>query len=64
MPASSKFWGKQDDVGAISLVSAAEHQLRLNFPDAALEEADAAGPVTEDGRTDFRDIPAGDHRRG
>lgn len=48
--------GKQDDVGAISLVSAAEHQLRLNFPDAALEEAAAAGPVTEDRRTDFRDM--------
>lgn len=49
--------GQQDDVGAISLISAAEHQLRLHFPEAAINEAAAAGPIPDEGRDDFREIP-------
>lgn len=49
--------GHEHDVGAISLISAAEHRLRLHFPDAAVEEAEAAKAVPTKGRVDYRDIP-------
>lgn len=49
--------GHENDVGAISLISAAEHRLRLHFPDAAVEEAESAQAVTEDGRVDYRGVP-------
>lgn len=48
--------GHEHDVGAISLISAAEHRLRLHFPDAAVEEAEAAEAVPAKGRIDYRDI--------
>ena len=49
--------GHQGDVGAISLISAAEHRLRLHFPEAAIDEAEAAQAVPETGRVDYRDVP-------
>ncbi|MGB1156011.1 MAG: ribonuclease R [Alphaproteobacteria bacterium] len=49
--------GHEGDVGAISLISAAEHNLRLHFPDAAVEEAEAAQAVPDKGRKDYRDVP-------
>ena len=56
VPASSKFSESRTMSAQFRWSLVAEHQLQPNFPDAAREEADAAGPVTEDGRTDFRDI--------
>lgn len=49
--------GQEDDVGAISLISAAEHNLRLSFPAEAVEEAEAAVAVSPKGRVDFRTVP-------
>lgn len=49
--------GHEHDVGAISLISAAEHRLRLHFPEAAVEEAESAVAVPAKGRVDYRDVP-------
>ena len=49
--------GHENDVGAISLISAAEHRLRMHFPDDAVEDAKAAEAVPLKGRVDYRDVP-------
>lgn len=49
--------GQQDDVGAISLISAAEHNLRLTFSAEVSREAEAAEAVSPKGRVDYREVP-------
>jgi len=49
--------GGFDDPRAVSLIAIATHEIPQHFNKAALEEADAARPVTLEGRTDLRNIP-------
>ncbi|MDX2027280.1 MAG: ribonuclease R [Alphaproteobacteria bacterium] len=49
--------GDQDSAGAVSLIAIATHEIPDVFGKEALREADAARPVTLEGRTDLRDIP-------
>ncbi|MDH3664279.1 MAG: ribonuclease R [Alphaproteobacteria bacterium] len=49
--------GQADDVGAISLLSAHQHDLRIDFPQEILELAERATPAMLDGRADLRDLP-------
>ena len=49
--------GRPDDPRAVSLMTAIEAGLPMAFSDAALQLAEAAEPITLDGRTDLRDIP-------
>jgi ribonuclease R len=42
---------------AVSLIAIHQHGLRDAFPDAALAEAEAAPPVTAEGREDLRHLP-------
>ena len=42
---------------SVSLIAIHEHGLRHEFPDAAIQEAEAAQPVTLGDRTDLRDLP-------
>ena len=42
---------------AVSLIAIATHEIPNRFPKGALDEADAAQPVTLKDRTDLRDIP-------
>jgi len=42
---------------SLSLIALHEHDIPVEFPDAAIAQAEAAGPATLDGRTDLRDIP-------
>jgi ribonuclease R len=49
--------GRASDPGAISLLAIAAYDIPTEFPDAAIAEAEAARPVTPDGRTDLRDVP-------
>ena len=49
--------GDMNAVGAVSLIAIATHDIPTDFSKAALEEADAAKPVTLGDRTDLRDIP-------
>lgn len=49
--------GDVDDAGAISLLAAHQHDLRIAFPPEALESAEEAEPVALGKRTDLRDLP-------
>ena len=49
--------GHVDDAGAVSLLAAHQHDLRLAFPPEVLETAEAAEPVTLEQRTDLRELP-------
>jgi len=49
--------GDMDAVNAVSLLAIATHDIPTEFPKAAIEEADAAKPVTLENRTDLRKIP-------
>ena len=49
--------GDMEAVNAVSLIAIATHDLPTEFPKAALDEANAAQPVTLEGRTDLRHIP-------
>ncbi len=42
---------------AVSLISIHEHEIPVAFPDEAITDAEAAGPVTVKGRTDLRSVP-------
>lgn len=44
-------------VSSFSLISAAEQNLRLEFPPAVIEEAEQLGAPLEAGRTDLRQVP-------
>jgi len=48
--------GHVDDAGAISLLAAHQHDLRLTFSPDVLETAEAALPVQQGKRTDLRDL--------
>jgi ribonuclease R len=49
--------GDRNAPRAVSLIAIATHDIPHRFPKAALDEADAAKPVTLEDRTDLRDIP-------
>ena len=49
--------GQVDDAGAISLLAAHQHGLRIDFPPEVLEAADRAEPVNLGSRIDLRDLP-------
>ena len=49
--------GSASDSGAVSLLAIAAYDIPTKFPAAALAEAEAALPVSTDGRTDLRPIP-------
>ena len=42
---------------AVSLIAITDHGIPVEFPQAAVAEAEAARPVGPEGRTDLRDIP-------
>jgi ribonuclease R len=48
---------RRGEPGSISLIALHEHRIPIEFPEAALAEAEAAAPPTPDGRTDLRAIP-------
>ncbi len=48
--------GSFEDPNAISLIALHEHSIPNQFPKAAIEEAEAAGPAPESGREDLRDL--------
>ena len=43
--------------GAVSLIAIHEHEIPVDFPAKAVEEAEAAGAVTPDARSDLRGVP-------
>jgi ribonuclease R len=49
--------GRIGDPRTISLISIQEHAIPMDFPAAAVEEAEAAGPAPLDRRTDLRTVP-------
>ncbi|MGB8274837.1 MAG: ribonuclease R, partial [Alphaproteobacteria bacterium] len=49
--------GHTEDPGAISLIAIHSHDIPVDFPPPALEEAKAARPVTLGARADLRPIP-------
>ena len=49
--------GQADDAGAVSLLAAYQHDLRIAFPPDAQEAADQALPVSLGSRVDLRDLP-------
>ena len=49
--------GDMESVNAVSLIAIATHDIPTEFPPAALDEANAAQPVTLGNRTDLRQIP-------
>ena len=49
--------GDMESVNAVSLIAIATHDIPTEFPKAALDEANAAKPVTLEHRTDLRHIP-------
>ncbi len=49
--------GSMDSPRTISLIAIHSHGIPTAFPDAVLEEAHKAKPVTAEGRTDLRSIP-------
>lgn len=49
--------GRMDQPKAFSLIAIHSQGIPVEFPDEALEEAEAAQPVTPEGRTDLRTIP-------
>ncbi|WP_022729512.1 ribonuclease R [Fodinicurvata sediminis] len=49
--------GSLDNPKALSLIAIHEHGIPTEFSSDALEEAEQAGPVVADKRTDLRDIP-------
>jgi ribonuclease R len=48
--------GRLDDPRTISLIAAHDHDIPMEFPAAAIEQAEAAGAVPEAHRSDLRDI--------
>jgi ribonuclease R len=52
----SEIIGRLDEPKAFSLIAIHAQGIPVEFPDEALAEADAAQPVTPEGRTDLRDI--------
>lgn len=46
-----------DDPKAISLIAIHSHDIRTEFPAAAVEQAEAASAPVLDGRVDFRELP-------
>lgn len=49
--------GHTEDAGAISLIAIHSHDIPVDFPPAALAEAEAARPCPLGGRSDLRDMP-------
>ncbi len=49
--------GPSESPRAFSLISITEHGLRDSFPPEAVEEAEAAGPLSPEGRLDLRELP-------
>ncbi|MGI9508540.1 MAG: ribonuclease R [Geminicoccaceae bacterium] len=49
--------GHVDDAGAVSLLAAHQHDLRIEFPSEVQDAADRAEPVTLGKRVDLRDLP-------
>jgi ribonuclease R len=49
--------GPASDPGAISLLAISTYRIPIEFPGAAMAEAEAALPVSPAGRTDLRDVP-------
>jgi len=49
--------GRSDEPRAFSLIAITEHGLPDAFPEAATEEADAAGPLALGDRLDLREVP-------
>jgi ribonuclease R len=49
--------GPASDPAAISLLAIAAYEIPTEFPAAAIAEAEAALPITPEGRTDLREIP-------
>lgn len=49
--------GQADDAGAVSLLAAHQHDLRIEFPPDAQEAADQALPVSLGSRVDLRALP-------
>ena len=45
------------DARSVSLIAIHTHDIPVEFPEAALAEADAPAPRRSGGRTDLRDIP-------
>ncbi|MDW3207747.1 MAG: ribonuclease R [Alphaproteobacteria bacterium] len=53
----SELIGRLDQPKAFSLIAIHAQGIPVEFPDEAIEEAEAAQPVTPEGRTDLRDLP-------
>lgn len=49
--------GREDSPRTISLVAAYQNNIRLSFPQSALDQAEAAGPAELGQRTDLRTVP-------
>jgi ribonuclease R len=49
--------GKTGEARSVSLISIAAHGIPVEFPQAAIAQAEAAGPATLGNRTDLRSIP-------
>jgi len=49
--------GKTGEARSVSLISIAAHGIPVDFPPAAIAQAEAAGPTTLGERTDLRQIP-------
>ena len=49
--------GDTDAPQAISLIAIHENDIPFDFPQAAVDEAEAAGPVAHEGREDLRHVP-------
>ena len=46
-----------NSAGSVSLIALHDHDIPIEFPDAALEQAAAAGPAPSGNRDDLRDVP-------
>jgi ribonuclease R len=49
--------GSMNDARSVSLIAIAQHGIPMDFPDAALKEAEKSKPVPLGKRTDLREIP-------
>ncbi len=49
--------GSMDSPKTISLIAIHDHGIPVEFPQAVLDQAKAAGPVNPQGRTDLRQVP-------
>jgi ribonuclease R len=49
--------GSINDARSVSLIAIAQHGIPMDFPDAAIKEAEKAKPVPLGKRTDLRDVP-------